>query len=147
MSPSWADAVRLVRHRAGGRCEYCRMHESLQGATFHVEHIAPTSRGGSDDPENLAWSCPRCNLTKSARVMATDPMTDKAVALFNPRRDRWSDNLRWDGYQIVGLTPIGRALVAAFDLNHPRRVLIRRAEEHFRLFPPEEGPSATPSPP
>ena len=34
------------------------------------------------------------------------------------------------------LAPVGRALVAAFDLNHPRRVLIREAEEHFDLFPP-----------
>jgi hypothetical protein len=26
--------------------------------------------------------------------------------------------------------------VAAFDLNHPRRLLIREAEEMFDLFPP-----------
>ena len=27
---------RRVAMRAVGRCEYCRMHQSLQGATFHV---------------------------------------------------------------------------------------------------------------
>ena len=32
---------REVRARADGRCQYCLMHESLQGATFHVEHIIP----------------------------------------------------------------------------------------------------------
>src|SRR5208337_759327 len=41
---------RTVRARAGGRCQYCRMHESLQGATFHIEHIIPQGRAGS-----LAW--------------------------------------------------------------------------------------------
>ena len=40
------ETLRLVSTRAGDRCEYCRMHQSLQGATFHVEHIVPRSRGG-----------------------------------------------------------------------------------------------------
>jgi hypothetical protein len=50
--------------------------------------------------------------------------------------DRWDDHFVWLGYTVLGQTPVGRALVAAFDLNHPRRVLIREAEEHFDLFPP-----------
>ena len=44
----------LVRSRAGDRCEYCRMHQSLQGATFHVEHVRPASAGGPSSPDNLA---------------------------------------------------------------------------------------------
>lgn len=35
------EIVREVEARAGRRCEYCRMHQALQGATFHVEHIIP----------------------------------------------------------------------------------------------------------
>jgi hypothetical protein len=112
------------------------MHQALQGATFHVEHIIPGSRGGSDEPENLAWSCPRCNLTKSNRIAAQDPETGASVPLFNPRADRWAEHFRWEGHSIVGLTPCGRGLVAAFDLNYARRVNIRRAEAHFDLFPP-----------
>jgi hypothetical protein len=38
----------------------------------------------------------------------------------------------------VGLTPTGRATVAALDLNHPRRLRIREPEEWFNLFPPDE---------
>ena len=135
MSPSWAEITRVGEERAGDRCEYCRMHQALQGATFHVEHIVPTARGGTDDPANLAWSCPRCNLTKSSRISAHDPETGATVPLFNPRTDSWSDHLRWRGYRVSGVTPIGRALVVAFDLNHPRRILIRQAEEQFGLFP------------
>jgi hypothetical protein len=40
---SWAETVRQVEDRAQQRCEYCRMHQALQGATFHVEHIVPSS--------------------------------------------------------------------------------------------------------
>lgn len=60
----------------------------------------------------------------------------QAVTLFNPRADAWDIHLAWSGYVIVGRTPVGRALVAAFDLNHDRRLRIREAEEHFGFFPP-----------
>jgi HNH endonuclease len=133
---SWAETVRLVQTRAGDRCEYCRMHQALQGATFHVEHIAPSSLGGPSTPENLAIACPGCNLHKSDRVEATDPETGQVVRLFNPRIDKWADHFRWEGHQVVGRTPIGRTTVAALDMNHPRRVRIRQAEQLFQMFPP-----------
>jgi hypothetical protein len=133
---SWAEITRLVEVRAAQRCEYCFMHQSLQGATFHIEHINPSSRGGSDNSDNLALACPRCNLHKSNRIEADDPDSGAAMRLFNPRVDRWSDHFRWENYQIVGLTPIGRTTALVLDLNHPRRLLIRRAEELFGLFPP-----------
>ena len=67
------------------------MHQALQGATFHVEHIIPTASGGSDELPNLAWACPSCNLKKSNRQTAVDPETEKAVALFHPRTHRWEE--------------------------------------------------------
>ena len=66
------ETQRLVEDRAGGRCEYCRMHQSLQGATFHIEHIVPSSRGGFSEPDNLAGACPSCNLRKSDRIDALE---------------------------------------------------------------------------
>jgi hypothetical protein len=115
------------------------VHQSLQGATFHIEHIVPQSAGGSDAADNLAPSCPSCNLGKSNRVVVPDPETAQDVPLFDPRTNRWTDHFAWDeDWRIVGLTPIGRATIAALNLNHPRRVLIREAEEWFDLFPPDE---------
>jgi hypothetical protein len=132
------DIERQVEARAVGRCEYCRMHQALQGATFHLEHVMPLSRGGHSQLDNLAWACPSCNLRKANRIDAIDPDTGNRVPLFNPRSDNWDEHFRWEGYRIIGQTPIGSATVAALELNHPRRIQIRQAEELFELFPPNE---------
>ena len=114
------------------------MHHSLQGATFHVEHVLPGSAGGSDDAENLAWACPSCNLHKSDRVMVSQLDSSEPIALFNPRSDLWSDHFDWDVYAIVGKTPMGIAAIDALHLNDERRQKIRQAERLFDLFPPED---------
>jgi hypothetical protein len=126
----------LVKDRAGHRCEYCGMSQSLQGATFHLEHIIPLTCGGVTAAENLALACPSCNLHKSDRSHALDPDTHERVALFHPRRQRWSDEFAWEGTSLVGLTSSGRATAHVLDLNHPRRLRVREAEALFDLFPP-----------
>ncbi len=80
---SWGKIAEEVEKRAGRRCEYCRMHQSLQGATFHVEHVVPRSLGGTSEIHNLAWACPSCNLHKSDRVEVQLPGVSQAVLLFN----------------------------------------------------------------
>lgn len=45
------------------RCASCRA--SL--VKFHVDHITPLAKGGSNDPSNLQILCPPCNLSKSKR--------------------------------------------------------------------------------
>ena len=127
---------RTVPARAAGRCQYCLMHESLQGATFHIEHIIPQCRGGRSTLENLALACPGCNLHKASRITAINPTTGEAVRLFHPILDLWPEHFRFDGYQIKGLTGMGRATVEALNLNHTRRQRIREVEEAFGLFPP-----------
>jgi len=133
---AWDELVRLVEMRAEGCCEYCRMHQSLQGATFHIEHISPRSRGGLTESSNLAWACPSCNLRKSDRTHAADPETAQQTPLFHPRQDIWKEHFAWDGYRVIGITATGRATVDALELNAPRRLRIRQAEELFGLFPP-----------
>ena len=132
------DRVSKVSQRANDRCEYCKMHQSLQGATFHVEHVTPRVRGGSSELDNLAWACPSCNLHKSDRVVVESANSDQQVPLFNPRTDSWSDHFEWDDYSILGTTEVGKVTVAALDLNHARRIKIRQAEQLFGLFPPDD---------
>lgn len=126
----------LVKERAGHRCEYCRMSQSLQGATFHVEHIIPVTCGGGTTEDNLALACPSCNLHKSDRSHVVDPNTQEMTTLFHPRKLRWSNEFSWEDKRMVGLTATGRATVQALDLNHPRRLRVREAESLFGLFPP-----------
>ena len=112
------------------------MHESLQGATFHIEHIIPQSKGGLSDLENLALACPGCNLHKAGRIDAMDPATGVRVRLFHPILQSWSDHFQFSGYQVEGLSGAGRTTVMALDFNHSRRQRIREVEEAFGLFPP-----------
>src|SRR5262245_51019702 len=115
---SWSLTVAEVEQRAAGRCEYCRMHQSLQGATFHVEHIVPVAQGGESELFNLAWACPGCNLHKSDRTEILDSDTGQTVPLFHPRKHAWSDHFAWDGFRVTGLSAIGRATIAALQFNH-----------------------------
>ena len=59
---------RAVRSPAHERCQYCLMHESLQGAAFHLEHVIPQSKGGESVLETLALARPGCNLRKAYRT-------------------------------------------------------------------------------
>jgi hypothetical protein len=128
--------ARFVSDRAAGRCEYCLMHQTLQGATFHIEHIIPRSAGGTGHDSNLCLACPSCNLQKSSRISFLDVTTTEVMRLFHPRMDSWAENFEWSGFFMIGLTAIGRATIDALRLNAPRRLLIREAEGKFGLFPP-----------
>ena len=69
-------------------------------------------------------------------LIVPTPCWEPAVpsTLFDPRRDNWIEHFDWQEFRIAALTPVGRALVEAFDLNHPRRQRIRQAERLFDLF-------------
>lgn len=49
----------------GGRCFYCLA--SLVD-DYHVDHMMPLSRGGSNGPENIVVSCQQCNLRKRTKT-------------------------------------------------------------------------------
>lgn len=122
-----ARAVRdLVRIRAQGRCEYCRvLQEEIPLAAFHVEHIVPRQHGGADDPDNLALACNHCNLHKGPNLTGIDPETGSIVPLFNPRREAWDDHFSSKGPEIIGQTPTGRATARVLGMNAPTRIELR----------------------
>lgn len=132
-----ADIETQVRERAAQRCEYCGMHQSLQGGTFHCEHVLPRVAGGLPTLDNMALACPSCNLHKAGRTMALDSETQAVVPLFHPRRNQWSEHFEWDEFNVVAKTAIGRAAVMFLRLNDERRIRIRQAERLFDLFPPD----------
>lgn len=128
----------LVRVRAQHRCEYCRLHETDQPLfPFHIEHIVAKKHHGDDGPANLAWSCHECNLAKSSNLSGRDVLTGRIVALFNPRRQRWSRHFRWDDAVLTGLTPCGRTTVDVLNINSPHRVELRELLILGGAFPPK----------
>jgi hypothetical protein len=135
------EVVRRVREAARHRYGYCLSPQHLVMARLEVEHIIPVARGGVSDESNLWLSCPLCNRSKGDRTSAADPETGEMVPLFNPRSQRWSEHFRWsdDGLRIVGLTPTGRATVAALHLaDDPDAILVRSYWVLAGWHPPTE---------
>jgi hypothetical protein len=116
---------RAVRERAQGRCEYCLRTEDDTLYTLELEHIIARKHQGSDDLENLALCCTHCNLHKGPNIAGIDPETGDLTELFHPRRHRWEEHFGFDGWIIVGRTPIGRTTVQVLCLNSPAQIYIR----------------------
>lgn len=60
---SGADVSRIVVLQ-NGKCAYCRCKIS---GKFHVDHIMPLAKGGTNWPNNLQILCQPCNNKKSAK--------------------------------------------------------------------------------
>lgn len=92
----------LVRGEAAwvGKCIHCqaRLVIELDGETHGaatIEHIEPRHHGGTDDVENLALACSRCNTLKGKRLdhrRREDPTLAEVIATLRARRRaRWRD--------------------------------------------------------
>jgi hypothetical protein len=125
-----------VEHRAGGRCEYCRLSQLGQEAAFHIDHVVPRAAGGPTTLDNLAFACVSCSLRKWAKRTAIDPDTGEELPLFNPRTDIWAEHFRWDGQRVAPITPTGRATIAALAMNRPLILAIRQEETARGRHPP-----------
>ncbi|MCI0488215.1 MAG: HNH endonuclease [Blastocatellia bacterium] len=103
------------------------------------EHVLPRVRGAGNTLSALAWACPACNSHKYAKTHARDPQTGRVVALFNPRRHRWSRHFAWsEGFRlIIGSTATGRATVEALHFNRPELINLRRALSAIGEHPPD----------
>jgi 5-methylcytosine-specific restriction endonuclease McrA len=59
--------VRVQYERQNGRCLYC---EKKVGEDYHVDHVIPLSKGGSNGPENIVIACSSCNCKKKDKMPA-----------------------------------------------------------------------------
>lgn len=122
-----SDSIRQhIRERAGGRCEYCHEPEQISLHGFHVDHIISQKHGGSGFPDNLAWACPACNITKGTAIASYDRASGALVPYFDPRGQDWDDHFEMDEDVILGRTAIGRVTVKMLEMNHPEKIETRR---------------------
>jgi len=59
------DDVERQYRMQNGKCWWCG---KTVGQKYHVDHIVPLARGGSNKPNNICISCPRCNLSKQDKL-------------------------------------------------------------------------------
>lgn len=130
----------LVTARAAGVCEYCRLVESACGVTFHIEHIVPRCKGGDTILNNLALSCPGCNLSKAGRTTGSDRMGHE-VLIFNPRSYEpsllgWHLHFSLDRQTgIIGSrSQVGEATIDLLGINTTNRVFARKLQVEAGLI-------------
>jgi len=50
-------------------CYWCQQPLTLSGeGVYHVDHIIPLARGGTNAASNICCACPACNRSKNARM-------------------------------------------------------------------------------
>lgn len=69
---SYAPAIKRwmtdIKSKPFVRCHWCGT--KIKGRQVHFDHIVPLAKGGTHSIGNLCASCPECNHTKSARLIA-----------------------------------------------------------------------------
>jgi len=116
----------LVRLRAAGLCEYCRISERFTLAEHEIDHVIAVKHGGQTVAENLALCRTVCNRFKGSDIASIDSGTGELAPLFHPRLDRWDDHYEFRNGEIVGLTARGRVTVRLLRMNRPTRIKERQ---------------------
>ena len=127
-----------VRSRANKCCEYCKSQDKYSPTTFTIDHIIPLSLNGTSNFDNLAYACFLCNRLKSNKLKSFDVISEKWIALYNPRIDIWDNHFIWseDTVHIIGLSTIGRSTVNELKLNREKLIEYRTCLMLFGTHPP-----------
>lgn len=119
-------ARQLVRQRANFQCEYCLLNEKRSFIGFEVDHIISRKHRGSNDPNNLAYSCGDCNRNKGTDIASIDWNNNNQITRFyNPRLDLWAEHFRLSNTVVESLTSIGEVTVTIFRFNDQIRLTNR----------------------
>jgi len=126
MSDIDAELRKLVRLRAAGLCEYCRISERVTLTEHEIDHVIAVKHGGETVAANLALCCAVCNKFKGSDIASIDPETNQLTPLFHPRVDRWDDHYVVRDGEILALTARGRVTIQLLRMNRPARIRERQ---------------------
>jgi 5-methylcytosine-specific restriction endonuclease McrA len=62
-----AEDVRELLKAQGSKCANLTCRKPIKRRSYHIDHVVPLSKGGSNWPDNLQLLCPACNLRKQAK--------------------------------------------------------------------------------
>jgi hypothetical protein len=130
-----AELRRMVRERAGGRCEYCLIPEAVTFALHEVDHIVAEKHGGLTEAANLCLACALCNGFKGSDLTSIDPVSGQIVTLFHPRTERWEAHFVVSAARFDGKTPTGRATARLLRFNDPDRLRERTMLQVVGMMP------------
>lgn len=60
-----AEDIKLLMNNQSSKCVYCYTNIT---DVYHIDHVLPLSKGGTNSPDNLQLLCPTCNLSKGAKL-------------------------------------------------------------------------------
>lgn len=60
-----SDIIARIIKKYDGKCAYCGKNCIKK---YHIDHKIPLPKGGGNEFENLALSCPKCNLSKNDKT-------------------------------------------------------------------------------
>lgn len=109
----------MVVKRAFRCCEYCKSQRAYATEFFTIDHIIPTIKGGTNEFDNLAYSCSGCNTLKSDITSILLKEEQEWIALHHPRLQKWEDHFAWNGdyTEVIGLTDTGRVTTELLRMN------------------------------
>lgn len=81
-------------NRDNWQCQYCSIQ--LEWSTITIDHVTPSSRGGTTSWRNCVASCKKCNMKKGSRLPTEAgmqlnrlPVEPKLIHFWEVRRNSW----------------------------------------------------------
>jgi hypothetical protein len=112
------------------------MPQAADDAAFEIDHIRSRKHDGPTVASNLYLFFYYCNSFQGSDLTSFDKQTRKITPLFNPCRPKGSKHFRWEGPDLIDLTPTGRVTVALLHINDECRVELRGMLIEEGVFPP-----------
>ena len=127
-----AETRRQLRERFGFACGYCGVREVDVGALLTTAHFQPRTQGGSDEVDNLIYTCHACNEFKGDFWSTTET---QRILLRDDLNLHISQENNGD---LRGLTPTGSFHIECLRLNRPPLLEHRRARQRLAAAQSEQ---------